>query len=229
MSLPVHIAIIPDGNRRWAKAQGKPSLFGHQRGFEVGEQILEEAFRLGIKHVTMWGGSIDNLTKRDPQEIAYLMVIYEKLLKDLTRSTRTAEYNTRIQVLGRWSEYCTKGVIKAAESAMAVTKDHAQTTLNLLLAYNGNDEMLTAINKLIVTGKPVTGEDLKQALYTHNLPPVDLVIRTGDDPHLSNGFMMWDTQNAELYFPLKLWPDFSVADLNAALDTYAKTGRRMGK
>lgn len=229
MTLPTHIAIIPDGNRRWAKERGKPSFFGHRAGVKIFETTLEEAIKHGITYTTFWGCSIDNLQKRDSKEIAFLLQIFKLYFTRLATSKRIQKNGVKIRVLGQWKKMFPPDVKEAVEKAIVATKNNSTHHLTLLLAYNGNEEMLNAVSKLTESGKPVSSETLKNNLYTKELPTVDLVIRTGGDPHLSNGFMMWDTQDSELYFTNKMWPDFSSAELQKALQFFARAGRRLGK
>lgn len=229
MSLPQHIVFIPDGNRRWAKERGQPSFFGHRAGFNAAEAIFEAAFEQGTPYVTFWGCSIDNLIKRDPKEVAFLMQIFKKMFTRLASSKKLIKQGVKIRVLGKWQEMFPDDVITAAEEVIEKTKKNTGPTLTLLLAYNGNEEMLSAIKKLCKNNEPITMESVKSKLYTKDLPPVDLVVRTGGDPHLSNGFMMWDIQDAELYFTDKMWPDFTPHELGAALAFYVAAGRRLGK
>ncbi len=229
MSLPEHIVFIPDGNRRWAKERSQPSVFGHRAGFNAAEIIFESAFEQGIPYVTFWGCSIDNLTKRDSKEVAFLMEIFKKMFIKLASSKKLIKQGVKIRVLGKWQELFPADVALAAEEVIEKTKHNTGPTLTLLLAYNGNEEMLTAIKRLYHSNDLITSESLKNKLYTKDLPPVDLVVRTGNDPHLSNGFMMWDIQDAKLYFSDKMWPDFTPHELGTALAFYISAGRRLGK
>lgn len=229
MALPNHIVFIPDGNRRWAKERGQPSVFGHRAGFNAGEIIIEAAFDKEIPYVTLWGCSVDNLIKRDSKEVAFLMEIFKKMFTNLGSSKKLIKQKIKIKVLGKWREMFPDDVITVAEEIIEKTKNNTGPTLTLLMAYNGNEEMLTAIKRLCQSSDPITSESLKSKLYTKDLPPVDLVVRTGGDPHLSNGFMMWDIQDAELYFTDKMWPDFSPHELGNALAFYETAGRRLGK
>ncbi|MBI5728818.1 MAG: di-trans,poly-cis-decaprenylcistransferase [Candidatus Magasanikbacteria bacterium] len=229
MPTPHHIVFIPDGNRRWAKRQGKPAFFGHRAGFKAVETIFESAMDRGIPYITIWGCSIDNITKRDPKEIAFLYKTFTALFKRLAASQSIRERGVRIRALGRWRDYFPPDLQRVINLATEKTKENSSFHLTLLLAYNGNEEMLSAIQKIAKNKEPITLATVKNSLYTRDLPPVDLVVRTGGDPHFSNGFMMWDIQNAELYFTDKMWPEFTPAELNRALAFYTAAGRRGGK
>ncbi len=230
MSIPEHVVLIPDGNRRWARAQGKPSFFGHRMGVAAFETIFDYALQQGIPYVTFWGCSINNIQKRDPKEIKFLLQTFKKYLKKLAHSKKIQKNDVRVRVLGAWRNYFPPDVAAAAEEAMAATKRNSKYNLTLLLAYNGDEEMLRAVQQIIKSGtKKINPETIKQNLYTKELPLVDLLVRTGGDPHLSTGFMMWDTQNAELYFTDKMWPEFDKKEFDRALEFFGQAGRRLGK
>src|SRR3989344_4157676 len=187
-----HLAIIPDGNRRWAKAKGLAPWQGHIKASKNIPEIIRGAFALGINSVTIWGGSYDNLTKRTPKEIEVLDRVYSLLAERFLKSKDVEDGKVRLSVLGEWKKLLrakTKQDLIKAENA---TKKNGPHNLTLLIGYNGDREMVEAINKLIKAGLRVNEEDIKRTLWTKDLPPVDLVIRTGGEPHLSAGFMMWD-------------------------------------
>lgn len=230
MNVPTHVAIIPDGNRRWAKEQGLSALEGHQKGAEVFRDVALHAADRGVTHLSMWGMSLDNFSKRSPIEVKGLLSIFEQEFNELADSSDIHEREARINVIGRWQEKFPKRVRSAAERAIEATKGYSKHHLNFFLAYNGTDEMVSAVQAIIDSGKTsVLPNDIKEHLLTRDLPPVDLLLRTGGEPHLSAGFMMWDVADAQLYFTDTLWPAFGVAGLNQALDDYAARGRRFGK
>ncbi|MBI2013440.1 MAG: di-trans,poly-cis-decaprenylcistransferase [Candidatus Colwellbacteria bacterium] len=230
--LPTHIAIIPDGNRRWAKKKDKPSWEGHIKGAKTTEEIIRAINDLEIKYVTIWGSSYDNLVKRTSKEVAVLDKVYRDGAEKLAKDKDVVKKGVRVRFLGEWREFLTPKTITAIEKTEDLTKNNTRRGLTILIAYNGDREVINAINKLVsqtANGK-INENSIKQALWTAELPPVDLVIRTGgNEPHLSNGFMMWDTRYAELYFSPKMWPEFTKSDLNKALDYYASRERRFGK
>lgn len=228
MALPQHIVFIPDGNRRWAKKQGKPAFFGHEAGAKIADAIFNASLEKGIPYTTFWGCSIDNLTKRDPAEVAFLMQIFKSLCNRIADSKKLAEAGVRVRVLGQWKKLFSEGAALAVENVIEKTKHNTKCNLTLLFAYNGNEEMLSAIKKLTAEKLEITSENLKKCLYTSELPPVDLVVRTGGEPHFSNGFMMWDLQNAELYFTDKTWPEFTPEELDHALEFFNSSSRRLG-
>lgn len=233
-NLPIHIAVIPDGNRRWAKKKGFKPWFGHLQGAKTLEKILAESLKLKIKTFTFWAGSFDNLTKRTKKETDYLFRLYERYLTKLAKRKEIQRDKIKIQVFGRWSEIFplkTKEAIKKIEEA---TKNNGGYFLNILIAYNGTDEMLEAVRKisdLKIPPEKITAETIKANLWTKNLAPVDLIIRTGEegDPHNSAGFMMWDTAYSQYYFTKTLWPDFTPEEFKKSVANFLKTERRKGE
>ena len=227
---PTHVAIIPDGNRRWAEHQGVTSLAGHQAGSEAFERIARHAITLGIQHLSIWGLSKDNFVKRSPKEVAGLLKLFKSQFDKLAQDDLIHDEQVKINVLGEWTEHFPASARRSAARAIEVTEEYRTLFLNIFLAYNGTDELLEAIQALVTEGstKPVTAERLKEHLLTRDLPPVDLLIRTGGEPHLSAGFMMWDMADAELYFTPTLWPDFSSKDFDAALADFASRRRKKG-
>jgi len=230
MSVPQHIAIIPDGNRRWAKKKNLPAFFGHRAGAKTTEKILTAAIKLGIPCLTFWGASINNVTKRDSREIGFLFKLFTAYFKKITKAKLIHQNEVKIQVLGLWPKYFPKDCQEAIKGAMTATKNYKKHQLTILLAYNGTEEMVAAMKKIAhLPAAEITDETIKQNLYTKDLPQVDLVIRTGGEPHLSAGFMMWDIADAQLYFSPHLWPDFSETEFTKALKNFEETERRLGK
>lgn len=230
---PRHIAIIPDGNRRWAKENGLKPWEGHLAGADRIEEMVRKALELKIKNISFWGSSMDNLKKRPILEKKALLDIYEKYFKRLIESKEVHQNEAKINIIGRWREQFPESLKKILDEGIERTKNYKNYNLNFFLAYNGDDEMLEAIRKISEKfGKDVDKinfETVKENLLTKNLPPVDLLIRTGGEPHLSAGFMMWDIANAQLYFSNKLFPDFTKVDFANALEEFSNRGRRMGK
>jgi len=229
--LPLHIAIIPDGNRRWAKERGLQPWIGHEQGAKNIENLVRQAFDLGIKNMSFWGSSLNNITKRPLSEKKELLRIYEEYFQRLMESEDIFKNKARINVFGRWKEYFPASLVDIIEKGIDKTKDHLRYNLNFFLAYNGDDEMVEAVKKIVEMGlkkEEITGETIKSCLMTSDLPPVDYLIRTGGEPHLSVGFMMWDIANAELYFTDKYFPDFNSQQLKIAIDEYKLRGRKMG-
>lgn len=235
-AVPRHVAIIPDGNRRWAREQGLTVFKGHERGVSIFEEVAAHAADRGIQHLSLWGLSLDNLTKRSPREVAGLMRIFRREFRRLVKSPAIHERQTRIAAYGQWRERFPWPVRRAIEAAEAATQHYRRHFLNFFLAYNGTDEMLRAVRSLVAVARrapvrqrfAVTGQELKRHLLTRDLPPVDLLIRTAGEPHLSAGFMMWDVAEAQLYFTDKRWPEFTPGEFDAALCSYQQRERRRG-
>lgn len=231
INLPQHIAIIPDGNRRWARENGLPSFMGHRRGAETAEKIINAAIKLGIKYVTLWGCSVDNLTKRDKQEADFLVEIFESYFNKLLSDNKVKEEEVRIRVLGEWTRFFSEAGKKTVNELIARTKQHNRYHITFLMAYSGTEEMIGAVNKILSSGMTsnIDENTVKRNLLTKDLPAVDLVIRTGGEPHWSSGFMMWDVKDSQLYFTETLWPAFSVDELKKAAQLYSNIERRLGR
>lgn len=235
MKTPLHVALIPDGNRRWARKRGFQPWIGHKAGDKALENILDKALELGIRYFTFWGGSFDNLTKRPKREVEFFFKIYTDEFKRIAKDKRTHQNEVKIDVLGRWKEILPKEAQRAIERAIELTKNYSKHFLTFLLAYNGTDEMRECIQKIIHLAKEktikVTDDLIKENLWTKNLPFVDLVIRTGceKDPHLSAGFMMWDTAYTQYYFSETFFPDFGQEEFQKIIGDFSKRERRKGR
>jgi len=225
-SVPRHLGIILDGNRRWAKAHGVPLLDGHRQGYLTLRTITKAAFERGVKYVSAYVFSTENWN-RTPREVKYLM----NLTLDVLSSEIDGLHEEGIKVV--WvgtNERLSSKLQAAIEAAVERTKNNRRGTLAVCFNYGGHQEIVDATKQLIGQGiraDQVTENTLEQALYAPELPPVDLLIRTSGEKRLS-GFMLWRSAYAELYFTDKLWPDFSEADLDVALQDYAARQRRFG-
>ena len=229
--IPNHVAIIPDGNRRWARSRGMKPWKGHDAGAQNIENLTRFALKKGVKNLSFWGSSLENLKKRPLLERKELLRIYEIYFKKLITSDDIHDDEVRINIIGKWQEQFPASLRKILEEGIATTKKYTKKNLNFFLAYNGDDEMIEAIKGIIESGKKakdVTGDLIKQHLMTKELPKVDFLIRTGGEPHLSAGFMMWDVADSQLYFSDKNFPDFNEKEFDKALEDYAKRGIRLG-
>ena len=234
-NIPKHVAIIPDGNRRWARKKGFKPWIGHREGVNHFEKVLNKALELKIPYLTFWGGSWDNLTKRAKIEVNFLFKVYTEQFKRIINDKRIHQNKVRVNVFGRWREILPKETQRAIEEAIEATKNYNKYFFTFLLAYNGTDEMMDCIQKIARLNNPnktikVNQNLIKENLWTKDLPQVDLVIRTGcgGDPHLSAGFMMWDTAYSQLYFTDTLFPDFSSKEFEKIVKDYSKRERRIG-
>ena len=231
-NIPRHVALIVDGNRRWAKERGLKSWEGYL-GISLDniEEISRVGADLGIPFVTFWGGSYKNLTERPSIEIKKLNEMYALLAQRALDEPDLDKNEVRVRFMGEWKDLLQKKPIEKIEELIEKTKNYSKNNLTYMIGYNGDREMLSAINKIIegTPGKPIDEDLLVENLWTKDLPPVDLVIRTGNDPRLSNGFMMWHTKNALLHFDDKMWPDFTKEEFIRVINDFTQRERRFGK
>lgn len=229
---PYHVALIPDGNRRWAKERGQLPWEGHDAGAKNTEQLVEKARELGVRMLSFWGSSLENMAKRPLEEKRELLRIYETYFVKLIENESVHRDGVRIRMFGRWREQFPDTLKQLLIRCEEETKSYSAYGINFFLAYSGDDEMLSAVRSLISSGiraEDISAETLKQSLLTRELPPVDYLIRTGGEPHLSAGFMMWDIANAQLYFSEKYYPDFDAEAFAESIEEYARRARRFGK
>jgi undecaprenyl diphosphate synthase len=229
MSIPYHVAIIPDGNRRWAKSRNLKPWDGHTEGVKLFWETAYAALDAGISNITFWAGSYDNLIKRSKIEIKFLIKLIVDELTEPKILNECLDRKVRFRILGEWRQFITDKKTIAAIEKLQNETSHFRKTFTTLFAYDGRREMLSAINDLVRTNKKATEEALREKLWTGELPDVDLVIRTGGEPHWSAGFLMWQTSNSQFYFTEKLWPDFKNTELKKALEDYERRERRLGK
>jgi len=221
-----HLAIIMDGNGRWAKKRGLPRYEGHREGTKVAKKIVEECRKLNIKYLTLYTFSKENW-KRPKEEVNFLF----KLLVDfLNREYKSlVEQSIKLNILGDYTKL-PFSARKAIEFTLKKTKDCNKMVLNLALNYSGRDEIIFAIKKILKQGidpESLDEESFKDFLYTRGQPDPDLIIRTSGEIRLSN-YLLYQSAYSELYFTPVLWPDFTEQDLHKALDDFAKRQRRFG-
>ncbi len=229
-----HIAIIPDGNRRWAQKKGLRLWIGHREGVKTIEKILEKSRELKIPYITFWAGSWDNLTKRPKKEVDFLFKLYTEHFQRIAKDEEIHQNKVKINVLGRWKEVLPKKTKEAIRKSMEATKKYNNYFLTFLLAYDGTDEMLDCFQKIVKLCRrkkiKISKNLIKENLWTKDLPAVDLVIRTGceSDPHISAGFMMWDTAYSQFHFTKTLYPAFTPKEFERIIKDYSKRERRLG-
>ncbi|MCX5999866.1 MAG: polyprenyl diphosphate synthase [Chloroflexi bacterium] len=234
MNIPRHVAVIPDGNRRWARSNRLPVSSGHERGAEALRGILQAAYDLGISCFSFWGASIANVTKRPAQEVGFLERLFEINFKKLSEERVIHDNQVRVSVLGDWEDLLDQAAKDSIRAAIKATENYHRVSLNFFIAYDGTVDMASAVTRIVELARQdpalrVTPELIKQNLLTRALPSVDLLIRTGGAPHLSAGFLMWDLAETELYFSNKLWPDFGVEDFKQAIREYQAREKRLGR
>ena len=229
-NLPKHIAIIMDGNRRWAKKLGKPSSFGHKEGAKTLEKIVRYANKIGIKHITVYAFSTENW-KRTEDEVKALMMLFQSYLDDYAKRADTE--NIKVKIVGNregLSERMKSSIVKCMER----TKDNTGIVFNIALNYGGRDELLQAIKQIAQDSKDgkidinnIDEEMVSNHLYTKGQPDPDLLIRTSGELRLSN-FLPWQLVYSEFMFIDKNWPDFNEEDLDKAIEEYQRRNRKFG-
>lgn len=229
--LPKHLAIIMDGNGRWAKKQGMMRVFGHENGTKSVRTTVEACARLGIENLTLYAFSTENWN-RPKLEVDTLMKL---LMSSLKKELKTLqENNIRLNSIGSL-EMLPATARKSLLEVIEKTKNNTRMTLTLALSYGSRDEIIQAVreisakvkNNIILPGD-IDESTINNHLYTQNLPDVDLLIRTSGEHRISN-FLLWQIAYAELYFTDVLWPDFGEKELYDALADYQKRERRFGK
>ena len=228
--LPTHIGIIMDGNRRWAKSQGKPAGFGHKAGAKTLENLVRYANKIGLKYITVYAFSTENW-KRAEEEVGGLMLLLQNYLSDYSKRADTE--NIRIKVLGDITKL-PEGIQKSIKECIERTKNNTGITFSIAFNYGGRAEILEATKKIAIklkegkiTENEITEELISQNLYTEDIPDPDLIIRTSGEQRLS-GFLAWQSTYSELYFVQKNWPDFSEKDLDEAIAEFNRRTRKFG-
>ncbi len=223
--LPTHIAIVPDGNRRWAKEHGAPALEGHRRGAEAMHTVVD--YLIGrVQYLTVWGFSTDNWQRADSEVNNLFHLLAAWIEKD---TPWLNSRGVRLRHIGRFQEL-PQDLQLAINKAMEVTSDNTGMTFTLAFNYSGRAEILDAVRRLIDAGVPPWEIDEKffsRYLHTDGMPDVDLVIRTAGEFRLSN-FLLWQTAYSEFFFTPVLWPAFDTKELEKALESYSERRRRFG-
>lgn len=230
-NLPKHLAIIMDGNGRWAKKQGMLRVFGHEKGTKSVKQTVENCAKLGIDFLTLYAFSTENWN-RPKIEVDTLMKL---LVSALKKELKTLQNNNiKLNAIGNLDSLPT-GVKKELVEVIEKTQENSRMTLTLALSYGARDEIINAVKIIsekvknnIISVDAIEESIINQHLYTQNMPDVDLVIRTSGEHRISN-FLLWQIAYAEFYFTDVLWPDFNEEELHKALLSYQKRERRFGK
>lgn len=233
--IPKHVGIIPDGNRRWAKKLGMNPMIGHQYGYEKVKEVINWCFEAGIKTVTIYALSIDNLRKRPKEEVEHLLQIISEGLKSLLESKDIDEKKVKIKIIGRKGLLAGE-LIELANKLEEKTKNYNERHLYIAVGYGGREEIVDAVKSLIsdvLKGKlsirEINEEILSKYMYTGDLPnpEPDLIIRTSGEERLS-GFLLWQSAYSELYFCDVHWPSFRKIDFWRAIRSFQKRERRYG-
>ncbi len=219
--LPRHVAVIMDGNGRWAKARLLPRAQGHRKGLESLHEIVEAAAELGVEALTVFAFSSENW-RRPEREVRLLMELFASGLEKWT--PQLVDAGVRIRIVGDRSRF-SESLLRQIEASETATKAGTAMTLSIAANYGGRWDIVEAAKQLLAQGRPLTEEHLTEAL---SVSDVDLMIRTGGECRLSN-FMLWQTSYAEIFFSDKLWPDFDREALKEALTWYTQRERRFGR
>jgi len=224
----MHVAIIMDGNGRWANARGRPREWGHRQGAKTVRRVVEAAPDLGVRTLTLYAFSSDNW-QRPPREVGLLMRLFSRYLR--TEVEELADNGVELKVVGR-RDRLEAPLVRAIERAEALTRGKRRMRLRLAVDYSARDLLAAAVTEATKTGG-ATKEDfaalLGRAMHdTCPSPDVDLLIRTGGEQRLSD-FLLWECAYAELLFTPRMWPDFDAADLGSAIEEYRGRDRRFGR
>ncbi len=227
---PRHVAIILDGNGRWAERQGRERTFGHQAGADNVKTIVREAGHMGIERLTIYAFSTENW-KRPQPEVDFLMELFKDYL--LRQLRDLMQDGVQLHVVGERSRL-SEGLRKEIEACEADTRNNTGLVLNVAINYGGRDEIVRAARLLaedVQAGRlapaDITEDSLQRRLYESDAADVDLLIRTGGESRISN-FLLWQISYSELYFTPVLWPDFTVEELHRAVDWFCHRDRRFG-
>jgi undecaprenyl diphosphate synthase len=228
-SIPRHVAIIMDGNGRWATKRFMPRVAGHSEGLEAVRKVVEECVRQNVQYLTLFAFSSENW-RRPPEEVGFLTRLFLKSLKK--EVARLAENNIRLKMIGDLSRFGT-AITEMVEFSEEKTKDCNRLTLTIAANYGGRWDILQAMQKVLIANPNLQATDLTESLLLPHLsmayaPEPDLFIRTGGEQRVSN-FLLWQLAYTELYFTDTLWPDFDVTQLQKVFTWYAQRERRFGR
>ncbi|WP_274585146.1 polyprenyl diphosphate synthase [Neisseria leonii] len=223
--VPRHVAVIMDGNGRWAKKRLLPRAVGHKRGLEALEKVAAQCARLGVRYLTVFAFSTENW-RRPSEEVSFLMGLFlQALQKQVEVMHRN---NMRLRIIGDRSRF-SDSIVAGIEAAERLTAGNSGLTLAVAADYGGRSDILRAVNKLLAAGKETIGEsDLAAELALGGAPEPDLFIRTGGEQRISN-FLLWQLAYTELYFTDTLWPDFDETQFDLAIQSFRSRERRFGR
>lgn len=230
--IPIHIAIIMDGNGRWARSRGLPRIEGHKVGTEVAEKTIRWAYEFGIKYLTLYTFSTENW-KRPKEEVNFLFDLFADFVTK--KMPEVKKEGVRLRFIGKIEEL-PKKVIEVCKMAEKETKDNDNINVQVALNYGGRAEICDVVSRIFEDFKngkinldtsDINEELIQKYLYTADIPDPDLIIRTADEKRLSN-FLIWQAAYAEYYFTDKFWPDFSKDDLRMAIEDFSRRTRKFG-
>ena len=229
-NMPKHIAIIMDGNRRWAREKGLDPKQGHREGAKTLEKIVRYANKIGLEYITVYAFSTENW-KRSEDEVGALMILLQKYLDDYSKRADTE--NIKVKVLGDITRL-SEGMQKSIKKCMERTKNNTGVVFNIALNYGSRNEIVSAVKNIAyevkngnINVEDITEDTISNNLYTAGEPDPDLLIRTSGELRLSN-FLLWQLAYTEFLFVDKHWPDFSEEDINEAIEVYQKRNRKFG-
>ena len=223
--IPRHIAIIMDGNGRWAKRRFLPRISGHKRGMDVLEHTVQHCAELGVTHLTVFAFSTENW-RRPIDEVNFLMDLFLQSLQK--KVNRLHKNNLRVRIIGSRKRFPSE-IVAGIEAAEALTAANTGLTLTIAADYGGRWDILQAANALLQEGvQEITEENMLRHLSLGDVPEPDLFIRTGGETRISN-FMLWQLAYSELYFTHKLWPEFDRHELQRAIESFGQRERRFGR
>lgn len=228
VNIPKHIAIIMDGNRRWARTKGLPDIKGHEKGAETLDKIVEAAGKMGVKTITVYALSTENITERAKREVLGLFNLLRKFHR--TKFKKMMKNGVRISILGERENLPAK-ILQIIEELRKTYIENESVRLNIALNYGGKKELVNVIKDLVKEGidlNKISEAEIDKRVYTSGQGDPELVIRTGGKIRLSN-FLLWQTAYSELYFTKTLWPDFSPKELQKAIKWYQLQQRNFGK
>lgn len=230
--VPKHIAIIMDGNRRYAREQGLDTKAGHKAGKEKIKDVLDWCMKLGVSNLTVYAFSTENF-QRDPEEVSFLMGLIGESLREMADDPRLIENQVHLRAIGD-RDIVPDDVKKAIEYAESKTSSHSRYTFNMAIAYGGRQEIVSAVKDIssrVKSGElnveDIDEETISECMYTFEVPDPDLVLRTSGEFRLSN-FLLWQLAYSELYFTDVYWPSFRYIDFLRAIRSYQQRARRYG-
>lgn len=225
--IPRHLGFILDGNRRWARKRGLPTLEGHRRGFNRLTELADSCLDYGVRHVTAYCFSTENWS-RDPKEVDYLMNLFREMLDKTIKKFH--EKDVKFVLAGRIEDFA-PDIQEKAKKAMELTKNNKSLIFNAALSYGGHAEIVDATKRIIndnLTADEITAEKFAEYLYEAGQPELDMVVRTSGE-HRSSGFMLWQSAYTEYYFIEENWPEFDKKLFKRVIEEYNRRERRFGK